>query len=66
MTSFVAVRGGGHNGPGFGTVDRGMVIDLLPRHHVEADVPAITVERQRHCRYFARAMVVSRGESGLA
>lgn len=24
----VAVRGGGHNGPGFGTVEGGMVIDL--------------------------------------
>ena len=24
----VAIRGGGHNGPGFGTVDDGLVIDL--------------------------------------
>ena len=24
----IAIRGGGHNGPGFGTVDEGLVIDL--------------------------------------
>jgi FAD/FMN-containing dehydrogenase len=33
----VAVRGGGHNGPGFGTVDGGMVIDLSPMHSIEVD-----------------------------
>lgn len=33
----IAVRGGGHNGPGFGTVDGGVVIDLSPMQQVEVD-----------------------------
>jgi FAD/FMN-containing dehydrogenase len=33
----VAVRGGGHNGPGFGTVEDGLVIDLSPMNLVEVD-----------------------------
>ena len=33
----LAVRGGGHNGPGFGTVEGGMVIDLSPMHNVDVD-----------------------------
>jgi FAD/FMN-containing dehydrogenase len=33
----VAVRGGGHNGPGLGTVDDGIVIDLSPMHAVDVD-----------------------------
>ncbi|MGH7691372.1 MAG: FAD-binding oxidoreductase [Candidatus Dormibacteria bacterium] len=33
----IAIRGGGHNGPGYGTVDGGMVIDLGPLHGVEVD-----------------------------
>lgn len=33
----VAVRGGGHNGPGFGSVDGGLVIDLSPMHRVDVD-----------------------------
>jgi FAD/FMN-containing dehydrogenase len=39
----IAVRGGGHNGPGFGTVDGGMVVDLSPMHHVEVDPSRRTV-----------------------
>ncbi|MHB1582376.1 MAG: FAD-binding oxidoreductase [Acidimicrobiales bacterium] len=39
----VAVRGGGHNGPGFGTVDGGIVIDLSPMHAVEVDLQRRTV-----------------------
>ena len=33
----VAVRGGGHNGPGLGSVDDGLVIDLSPMHGVRVD-----------------------------
>lgn len=38
----IAVRGGGHNGPGFGTVDDGVVIDLSAMHAVEVDPDART------------------------
>ncbi|OBI12495.1 oxidoreductase [Mycobacterium sp. E2327] len=33
----VAVRGGGHNGPGFGCVEGGLVIDLSPMNRVHVD-----------------------------
>ena len=33
----VAVRGGGHNGPGFGSVEGGLVIDLSPMNRVDVD-----------------------------
>ena len=33
----IAVRGGGHNGPGFGTVDDGLVIDLSMMKGVRVD-----------------------------
>ncbi|MBV9714278.1 MAG: FAD-binding oxidoreductase [Solirubrobacterales bacterium] len=33
----VAVRGGGHNGAGLGSVDDGLVIDLSPMHGVSVD-----------------------------
>ena len=36
----VAVRGGGHNGPGLGSVDDGLVIDLSPMNGVRVDPAA--------------------------
>jgi hypothetical protein len=38
-----AVRGGGHNGPGFGVVDHGLVIDLSSMRGVRVDPEARTV-----------------------
>jgi FAD/FMN-containing dehydrogenase len=39
----VAVRGGGHNGPGFGTCDDGLVIDLASMRGVRVDPSNKTV-----------------------
>jgi FAD/FMN-containing dehydrogenase len=49
----VAVRGGGHSAPGYGTCDDGIVIDLSPMNKVEVDPGAKT----------ARAGRAPRGES---
>jgi FAD/FMN-containing dehydrogenase len=38
----VAIRGGGHNGPGLGTVEDGLVIDLSPMNGVRVDPAART------------------------
>jgi FAD/FMN-containing dehydrogenase len=38
----VAIRGGGHNGPGLGTVDDGLVIDLSAMNGVRVDPAART------------------------
>ena len=40
----IAVRGGGHNGPGLGSVDDGLVIDLSPMKGVRVD-PAAKIVR---------------------
>ncbi|WEK05368.1 MAG: FAD-binding oxidoreductase [Candidatus Devosia phytovorans] len=39
----IAVRGGGHNGPGFGSVDDGLVIDLSMMRGVRVDPGTMTV-----------------------
>src|SRR3954464_6938136 len=38
----LAIRGGGHNGPGLGTVDDGLVLDLSPMHGIRVDPAART------------------------
>src|SRR5215471_3149617 len=40
----IAVRGAGHNGAGFGTVDDGLVIDLSPMRWVRVDPATKTAE----------------------
>jgi len=42
----VAVRGGGHSGPGFGSVDGGLVIDLSPMSGIEVDADRRTARVQ--------------------
>src|SRR5262249_53676013 len=39
----LAVRGGAHNGPGLGTVDGGLVLDLAPMKGVRVDPKTATV-----------------------
>jgi FAD/FMN-containing dehydrogenase len=60
----VAVRGGGHNGAGLGTVDAGVVIDLSPLKGVEVD------PRKRTARVAGGAVWgevdAATGEHGLA
>ncbi|HET6875756.1 MAG TPA: FAD-binding oxidoreductase [Acidimicrobiales bacterium] len=60
----VAVRGGGHNGPGFGTVDGGIVIDLSPMHAIEVDPQRRTVRVQGGATW--HAVDAATHEHGLA
>lgn len=45
----VAVRGGGHSGPGFGSCDGGMVIDMSPMKGIDIDSTARTVRVEAGC-----------------
>lgn len=45
----LAVRGGGHNGPGFGTVDDGLVIDLSRKRGIRVDPDQKTVYVEGGC-----------------
>ena len=45
----VAIRGGGHNGPGLGGVDDGLVIDLSRMRGVRVDVEHGTVRVAAGC-----------------
>ncbi len=45
----VAVRGGGHNGPGLGLVDDGLVIDLSEMKGIRVDAEAGTVRAEGGC-----------------
>jgi FAD/FMN-containing dehydrogenase len=45
----IAIRGGGHNGPGFGSVDEGLVIDLSMMKGVRVDPANRTVRLGAGC-----------------
>jgi len=45
----IAIRGGGHNGPGLGSCDDGLVIDLSPMTGVRVDTPSRTVRAEAGC-----------------
>lgn len=47
----LAVRGGGHNGPGLGTVDKGLVIDLQRMKGIRIDPSARTAQVQGGCTW---------------
>ena len=45
----VAIRGGGHNGGGLGSVDDGLMIDLSPMRGVKVDPVARTAQAEGGC-----------------
>src|SRR5436190_16866472 len=45
----IAIRGGGHNGPGLGSVNDGLVIDLSPMKGVRVDPANRTVRVESGC-----------------
>jgi FAD/FMN-containing dehydrogenase len=60
----LAVRGGGHNGAGLGTVDEGVVIDLSPLRDIRVDPDARTVTVGGGCTW--GEVDRATGEHGLA
>jgi FAD/FMN-containing dehydrogenase len=46
-----AIRGGGHNGPGLGTVDDGLVIDLGRMRGTRVNLADDSVQVQGGCRW---------------
>jgi len=60
----VAVRGGGHNGPGLGSVDDGLVIDLSPMKDIRIDPVKQTVRVEGGCLW--REVDQATHEFGLA
>jgi FAD binding domain/Berberine and berberine like len=60
----VAVRGGGHNGAGLGTVDGGVVIDLSELKGIDVDPQARTAKVGGGCLW--REVDAATGEHGLA
>jgi FAD/FMN-containing dehydrogenase len=45
----IAIRGGGHNGPGLGSVDDGLVIDLSKMKGIRVDLASRTVRVEPGC-----------------
>jgi hypothetical protein len=60
----LAIRGGGHNGAGLGTVDDGVVIDLSPLKDIQVDPDARTVRVGGGCTW--GEVDAATGEHGLA
>ena len=60
----LAIRGGGHNGAGLGTVDDGVVADLSPMKSIEVDPGARTVRVGGGCTW--GEVDAATGEHGLA
>ena len=60
----IAVRGGGHNGAGYGSVDAGLVIDLRPMDGVRVDPDARTVRVEGGATW--GKVDAATGEHGLA
>ena len=47
----LAIRGGGHSAPGFGTVDNGLVIDFGHRTGVHVDARSLTARAEAGCTW---------------
>ena len=62
--TILAVRGGGHNGGGLGTVDEGIVIDLSPMKDIKVDAAAKTVRVEGGCLW--KEVDAATAEVGMA